>query len=388
MIYNKYMVDSSNRVTVVSLNDATALDSLPAQVYTVNHHPMMGFSLMITKELLSVPPKIYGNAMRRVNKCIKTYSARDAATGILLTGDKGTGKSVVMSLLANTAITELGLPVVLVKDAHHGEAFDSFIQSLGEIVLVFDEVGKLYSNDSREGGVQQETLLPLLDGIDKTKRMTIMTENSESDISDYILNRPSRVYYHFKYRKLEESSILDYCEDHNVREEVSKDIIDLSRRSRIFSFDMLQTIVEEHKRFNESIEVVTEELNVEIREEYDTQMEIIKIFNTETKEEYELAQPSPMVFKPVYGYTYIRYRVNEPTQELSADEAYLEGLSELHEIEEAETGKKPDNTLRNLHFSSEDLVYESAGNLVYEEEGITVVAKELPRRSYKYYDLF
>jgi hypothetical protein len=110
----------------------------------------------------------------------------------------------------------------------------------------------MYAADSRhnEKKPPQSALLSMMDGIDKTKRMFIFTENSQLDVSEFMLNRPSRVYYHFKYKKLDEASIMGYCKDKNVDIAVTKDIIDLARRLRIFSFDMLQSIVEEHLRFD------------------------------------------------------------------------------------------------------------------------------------------
>ncbi len=383
MIKNKFML-SDTKVEVVQFNDATALDELPPQVYTLNFHQMFGFWLNITKPLLALPPKIYGNAHERVQKCIQTYNDRDAATGILMTGDKGTGKSLLMSLLANTAITELGLPVILVTQAYEGERFTSFIASLGECCLVFDELGKMYKSTVREEGVHQEALLGLLDGVDKTKRLVIMTENQSMDISEFMLNRPSRIYYHFKYKKLDEVSIQDYCEDFNVGDEVIKEILDLSRRSRIFSFDMLQTIVEEHLRFGQSVSDLTDELNIDTRQEDATEMEIIRMVSKDQSVEYELVGMSPIVKKPVYGYTYISYQVKgskprAPTaQATNMDAEVAKTLQAVPEIGNAE------DEARGMHINSENLQYESERNLVYEENDITIICRELPSRYYSY----
>ena len=382
MIKNKFMI-SDTKVEVMQLNDATALDELPPQVYTLNHHPMFGFWLNITKPLLSLPPKIYGNAHERVQKCMKTYTDRDAATGILMTGDKGTGKSLLMSLLANTAITELGLPVILITQAYEGERFNSFVASLGECCLVFDELGKMYKSSVREEGVNQEALLSLLDGVDKTKRLVIMTENQSMDISEFMLNRPSRIYYHFQYKKLDESSIQDYCEDFNVNGGVTKEILDLARRSRIFSFDMLQTIVEEHLRFGQSVSDLTDELNIDTRQEEETEMEIIRMVSKDQTVEFEVVGMSPIVKKPVYGYTFIRYQVKgaKPAPNIpipdGIDEAIEEALNAVSDV------KQKDDTL-GMHISSENLEYESERNLVYVEDDITVVCRELPPRYYSY----
>ena len=41
-----------------------------------------------------------------------------------------------------------------------------------------------------------------------------------------------------------------------------------------------------------------------------------------------------------------------------------------------------------VSFSISDLAYESIGNLVYETDNVTIVAKELPSRSYEYISMF
>lgn len=386
MLRNKFMM-GPNSVDVVTLNDATALDELPPQVYTLHFHEMFGFSLIITKELLSVPPKIYGNAYARVEKCIQTYVDRENSTGVLLTGDKGTGKSVVMSLLANSAITDLGLPVILIKSAHEGEQFNSFIESLGECCLVFDEIGKMYKSNLRENGIHQESLLTLLDGVDKTKRFIIMTENQEHDISEFMLNRPSRIYYHFKYKKLDEESIKDYCEDFNVGGDVMQSIVNLSRRSRIFSFDMLQTIVEEHLRFKIPIDDVIKELNIDIRKDDDIYMSVVSISSKTNGDAYHITKESRIVKKPDVGYTYITFEDIEGNSNTVSDGMARPscggGVNSI-----APVGEDEPSNHRGMHISTANLVYESNGNLVYEEEDVTIACKELPSKSYDYYRMF
>ena len=289
MMQTKFLFSGSN-VSVVKLNTETARDLLPAQVYTVQFSELAGFSLSIVKDQLQVPEKIYGSAHERVEKCITTYKDRTASTGVLLTGDKGTGKTLTLSLLANKVITDLKLPVILIREPFNGEQFEQFIQMIGECCLIFDEFGKMYSASKHDDSKpSQEKLLSLFDGVDKTKRLLVLTENHEMNVSEFMLNRPSRIYYHFKYAKLEESSTRGYCSDHNVPENVISDILELSRRSKLFSFDMLQTIVEEYMRFGSPVEQTVEELNIDIRTVAAEEIQIIRVIDKNTKNEIKLA---------------------------------------------------------------------------------------------------
>ncbi len=382
MALNTKFILGDSTVDVVKINDETAVDKLPARIYTLGFAQLRGFYLSITKDQLQLPLKIYGNAYTRVEKCIQTYIARPMSTGILMTGDKGTGKTLLMSLIANQVINKLELPVILIRDAYEGDAFVSFIERIGECCLVFDEFGKMY--DSGHGrnndGPKQESLLSLMDGIDKTKRLIIMTENDEYDISEFIYNRPSRAYYHFRYKKLDEDSIIDYCTDFNVGERHIEDIVDLSRRSRIFSFDMLQSIVEEQLRFGFDISEIIEDLNIDIKQEMEVKMEIIKVIDIETDHEYPLApKQDKIVRKPVYDYEYISY----------IDTLGLERSDEceLPVCSDGSDSNKKDN-VRSVHIHEDQLEYESAGHLVYETDHIRIVAKEIPVLQYNYMNLF
>jgi len=382
----KFMI-GGNTVHVFDLNDETALAVLPPKVYTVRFNPIEGFHLGITKDKLELPAKIYGNTPQRVQKCIDTYIDRTASTGILLTGDKGTGKTLLMSLLANEIIDKLNIPVILIKDPYAGSQFTSFIETIGECALVFDEFGKMYASGDRHGNsdseVPQTSLLSLMDGVDKTKRMFILTENSEYDINDFMLNRPSRVYYHFKYRKLDEASVIGYCQDHNVVAKVIADIVDLQRRSRIFSFDMLQTIVEEHLRYNDTIESITDDLNIDTREDKGEMIEILKVVERATETEREIFD-TPYVSKPDSSYTYIKVKDNSEARVAKvSNQPTADALIAACEADEDEAV-----SYNEVYVRDKDLVYEKEGKLVYQTEEFIFTAKSMPRVTTNYASFF
>ena len=53
-------------------------------------------------------------------------------------------------------------------------------------------------------------------------------------------------------------------------------------------------------------------------------------------------------------------------------------LQAIREIDNAE------DEARGMHINSENLQYESERNLVYEENDITIICRELPSRYYSY----
>lgn len=386
----KFML-SDTRVNIIKVNEDNLTDKLPAQVYALQYNDFTGFYLDIIKDQLAVPEKIYGNVHLRADKCLNTYRTRKLSTGILMTGDKGTGKTLLMSVLANRVVSELGLPVILIREAYQGEPFSSFIEMVGECCLVFDEFGKTYRQRNREDdGAKQTALLSLLDGVDKTKRLIIMTENNKYDISEFMLNRPSRIFYHFEYKKLEEESIIDYCKDHELPADRIEDIAELARASRIFSFDMLQTIVEEHLRYpDETISSIIKELNIDIEEEDIPEIEILRVVGQDGRE-YEVLG-SPIINKPVLR------RNSDVTvidRELYQTYPELRSLSSgdmlPDEIIERIGADMNEQAHIDLNISKNEVKYEGKGKIVYETDyDIRVVARELPRaRRFSYSELF
>ena len=359
----KYMISDSD-VHVIRMNEETTLDKLPAQVYTVKYSQLTGFYLGMYKDKLELPDKIYGNTQERVDRCITSYKERSASTGVLMTGDKGTGKTLLMSLLANTVIEQLDQPVLLINEPYSGSQFLDFIESVGECCLVFDEFGKMYSSNSKvsdDNMPKQNSLLNLMDGVDKTKRLIIITENREYDINEFMLNRPSRVYYHFRYKKLDEASIIGYCDDNGIDKNTTEDILELSRRSRLFSFDMLQSIVEEHKRFSITVDEVAQFLNVDLSESIVENVEIVKVFDKKDN--------------------IVRSIIGDKIIQLSQGTTYLK----LTPLEGADKDDYSDNEFYDyvgIHPNSK--VYETNDSTIYENDDFRVIVRDAPTYKVSY----
>ena len=283
----KFYKDGTN-ISIFDYDDEQVIDKLPPAIYTLCRSKT-GYYLSFVSKKFEVPNKIYGSTINRVEKILTTYDDRDRSTGVLMTGDKGSGKTMLSSILCNKMI-ERGLPVILIEKPFDGTIFIDFLNNIGESVLFFDEFGKVFSSveDEDEDNNSQTGLLSVFDGTHTIKRLILLTENEQYKINRYMINRPGRIYYHFKYSKLEESLVREYCNANDIPEDVIDSILLRIESSKEFSFDVLKAVVEEYKRFGEDIEEVFSNLNIEQPEEKNKKSKVIGVYDATTGDEYEV----------------------------------------------------------------------------------------------------
>ena len=221
---------------------------LKAKVYSLEFSRDEGFYLLDIADKYTLPAKTYGDYKSAAARVIKTHFNKKGNTGILSTGLKGAGKSLFVKFIAN-AMLELNVPVIQINKAYKGEEIFNFIENIGSCVLVFDEFGKHYKTYDAPGGSSQLGLLSLLDGLGNSKRMHLFTENDSGAISEYLLNRPGRVHYHFKYARLSDEVIKEFCEDLNIPGEITSELLELSVKLKVLSFDIVSCLINEWKMY-------------------------------------------------------------------------------------------------------------------------------------------
>lgn len=210
---------------------------LPVATYTISFSPLTGYSLRRAEPLVSTEETVYGSPAARVQRIVTGYTAMDRSLGVILSGDKGMGKSLMIRLLAERMREEHRLPTVLVQ--HNTPGLTDFLDDLGEVVVVFDEFEKVFSNDDES----QSQFLSLFDGLSTTKRLYILSVNELHRVSDYMLNRPGRFHYHMRFTYPESETVATYLRDQvpGVSEKQVAEIVDFSRKYDI-NFDHLRAI--------------------------------------------------------------------------------------------------------------------------------------------------
>lgn len=185
-------------------------DTMPLGTYKVCFDQMSGYSLARVADLLVGGEKVYGDREQKVSKIFRHYAASKRSLGVMLSGDKGQGKSLFLREVAEVAYQN-EMPVVVVTSDSAGLA--DFLSTLGECVIIFDEFEKVFPLRGGEGDSRQHQFLSLFDGLSSVKRIYCVTVNSLPDVSSYFVNRPGRFHYHLRFDYPTSAEVRQYLLD-------------------------------------------------------------------------------------------------------------------------------------------------------------------------------
>lgn len=205
-------VETGTRIRVYDSSVKTHA-SLPLGTYRVHFDAKEGFSLLRIDDLAPGGERIYGKREHKVRKIFTSYERTDRSLGVMLSGDKGQGKSLFLRMVAQEAI-ERGIPVVLVTEDADGIA--DFLDSLEECLIIFDEFEKTFPNGRHlhhNDVNRQNQFLSLFDGMSQVKRIYCVTVNDVQDVSQYIVNRPGRFHYHMRFDYPGPDEVRQYLSD-------------------------------------------------------------------------------------------------------------------------------------------------------------------------------
>lgn len=214
---------------------------LPANTYNVEFNKMQGFFLSERPALEVKEEKVYGDHEQKVVKVLNAFEHFNRNLGVILSGQKGIGKSLFARMLSIGALKK-DIPLLVVSE--HFPGIGNFLNSIRqEVIVLFDEFEKTFSMRSDDGPSPQEELLPVFDGLDNGKKLFIVTCNDIHHLSDYLINRPGRFHYHFTISTPSAQEIREYLQD-KLKKEYQGDIdkiVSFSRFTEI-TYDCLRAI--------------------------------------------------------------------------------------------------------------------------------------------------
>lgn len=216
--------------------DICNIDAVPFGVYEVDLS-ITGWSLTKIADEFTFNYKLYDIQNDFLKYITKTYNSTNGNLGVLMSGTRGSGKSVSSKLLANS----LGLPIIIVKSmGDKNEEMFSYLASFNfDCLFFFDEFEKQFSE-------HDSTILQFMDGIytSEYRRVFLLTTNHLT-VNENLLSRPSRIRYVRQFGNLAKNIVDEYLED-NLNDKTNKTLLlDYIDTLTISTIDILKAVVEE-----------------------------------------------------------------------------------------------------------------------------------------------
>lgn len=252
-----HYIQNGSQFRVTPTKNLDVKSSLPVGTYVIEIDPRSNEFYLQTVDNFSINFKLYANLPARSARILNTFTSRPSGTGVMLSGEKGSGKTLLAKKISIDAAAS-GIPTILVNRAYYGPQFNSFIQSIDHpAVLFFDEFEKVYYENEAK-----ENILTLLDGAFPSKKLFLLTVNDPFRTDVHMKNRPGRIFYTLEFTGLDEKFIREYCEDTLGNKTFIEEIVLTSKLFSSMNFDMLAAWVEEINRYGETPKEALEFLNV------------------------------------------------------------------------------------------------------------------------------
>ena len=211
-------------------------------VYNINVDPYeRSISLEEVSQFL-MPEKVYctDRDRRFIDKVLNSYNLSDGGfTGVMLAGLKGSGKTIMAKTIANKS----NLPIINVDKNIYPWALKILVERLGDsnICFMFDELDKLLEN------YDDSALLQILDGADtKGKHLILFTCNDTNGVSEYLIDRCSRIRYWRNFSEMPPSMIIEVLNDKLKDKKELNCLTDFIKNNfDVCSFDNIASFVKE-----------------------------------------------------------------------------------------------------------------------------------------------
>lgn len=235
-------------------------DLTPGMVYNINVDCYTDAISLEESAGLSLPSKVYCTPRdeRFIEKVINSYNLSESGfTGVMLAGLKGSGKTVMAKVIANNS----GLPIINIDKNIRPYILRNLVSMLGDtsVCFLFDELDKVLAD------YDDSVLLQVLDGSDtKGKHMILFTCNDDDEISEYLIDRCSRIRYWREFDEMSPSLIMEVLNDKlNDKKEV-KSLTDFIKDNfEVCSFDNIASFVKEANDYpTTTFEELFEDMNL------------------------------------------------------------------------------------------------------------------------------
>ena len=230
---------------IYSIGNVTGnYDKLPIGTYRLRFNQMTSEFYLVKIEDFKLPSKLYGD-FSICDRIINTFNNTEKNLGVLLTGEKGSGKTITAKKICLNA----NKPVIIIDECFDQIELITFLAdpSIESCVILIDEYEKVYCR-----GCNSTIILQLLDSASNSHHLFILTCNQTSDVSSYLLNRPSRIFYRKEYDSIPDDVITEIIECELVNKSFTKEFMEVLNKFNVVTYDIIMSLLREVNLYNES----------------------------------------------------------------------------------------------------------------------------------------
>ena len=231
---------------------------------------------------LNLPKKVYTTKdddlfIKRVNTYFE--KTNKLSTGVMLSGVKGTGKTVMAKVIAKNS----GLPIIVVDEDFPTSRINDFFRKFSTpVVVIFDEVDKHWDT---------EDLLGWLDGVQtNAKKLVLFTCNNEDRVNEYLQDRCSRVRYKRHFEPNDNARFLkEILKDKGVaKDEIEATYKFIIDNFKLLSIDNILSFIDEKMSFpGLSNETILKDMNITSKNNLHTVIEDTEDADDNENDEYD-----------------------------------------------------------------------------------------------------
>jgi hypothetical protein len=369
-----YFIKNGNTFNPTDEQNLDIHTKLPAGNFVIKMDPNTRALYFEQVSEFQFPSKRYGDNPRHATRILETFYARSNGTGVMLTGEKGSGKSLLARTVSMEALQK-DTPTIIIDSPWCGDAFNTLIQGIQQpAVILFDEFEKVYTSE------QQELILTLLDGVFPTQKLFMFTCNDKWRVDRHMRNRPGRIFYMLDFKGLDGEFIQEYCEDNLKAKEHIPTIRTVCSMFSQFNFDMLKALVEEMNRFDEAPAAALAMLN--IRPEFDDAKPQHNLMLTINGKVAKITYPRPVVWSgnPLTDHIHVYY--NLPVKQVGFTSG-SNSLATAHGEDDDDDDQKQDT----LIFSPDDLSGMSGMQYTFKKgDAVLTVTRKVPDEKVNWLD--
>ena len=208
-------------------------------------------------DLPTIPTGLYTQDVDKfIDKVLRTFnSVSKNTTGVLLSGLKGSGKTLTAKMLA----LKSNIPIIIVDERFPAGRLTSFFAKVKqEVCILFDEI------DKNQRYWDSKMLLSFLDGLeDNCKKLVVFTCNDVNFANENLIDRCSRIRYYKIFEGLSDEEISNIVDDLLRDKSKKEDLVSRINEIATKSYDnIIAAITEVNNNPDDTVEELLKDLNI------------------------------------------------------------------------------------------------------------------------------